>query len=116
MGKRGFYRKIQDTGSSNNDDIYDRNNLLSLFNFSERVGQIGKVAVSVYIVDVLSVILTTLGFGFPQKIQLSSSYSKISCTLNLDSVCFLFVLHVKHFRLVTTICYRIFFNFVNASS
>ena len=54
--------------------------IFSTYNWAQRISQIGQVAFSVYIVDVVSVFLTTIGFTFPAKIQMSSSYAKIACT------------------------------------
>lgn len=57
-----------------------RKDEMSWYNLSYRIGEIGKVAFSVYVVDVISITLTTLGFTFPKTIQLSASYAKIACT------------------------------------
>lgn len=58
----------------------NESNILSWYNISNRIGQIGLVAFSVYIIDVISVIFTSLGFIFPNILQLSSSYAKVACT------------------------------------
>lgn len=50
------------------------------FGVSALVSQIGKLALSVYAVDVISVVLTTLGFQFPEKFGLSSAYAKLVYT------------------------------------
>jgi hypothetical protein len=47
---------------------------------STLVSQIGRLALSVYAVDVLSVVLTTLGFTFPQKFGISAAYAKLAYT------------------------------------
>jgi hypothetical protein len=44
------------------------------------IDQIAKVALSVYAVDVLSIMLSTIGFGFPKKYRISEVYAKLACT------------------------------------
>jgi hypothetical protein len=50
------------------------------FGVSALVSQIGKLALSVYAVDVISVVLTTLGFQFPNKLGISAAYAKLAYT------------------------------------
>jgi hypothetical protein len=50
------------------------------FGVSALVSQIGKLALSVYAVDVISVVLTTLGFQFPGKLGMSAAYAKLAYT------------------------------------
>ena len=42
------------------------------------LSQAGKIALSVYVVDVFCVFLSTLGFTFPAKFALNSAYAKIT--------------------------------------
>lgn len=49
---------------------------LKRFAVSELVSGVAKVALSAYVVDVLCVALTTIGFGFPHHWDLSSVYTK----------------------------------------
>lgn len=44
------------------------------------VDQVCKLSLSVYAVDVLSIMLTTLGFQFPHKWRISDVYAKVACT------------------------------------
>jgi hypothetical protein len=50
------------------------------FGVSSQLSQIGKLALSVYAVDVISVVLNTLGFHFPIKYGLSAAYAKVTYT------------------------------------
>jgi hypothetical protein len=50
------------------------------FGVSALVSQIGRLALSVYAVDVISVVLTTLGFQFPEKFGISAAYAKLAYT------------------------------------
>jgi hypothetical protein len=53
---------------------------LKRFGVSALVSQIGTLALSVYAVDVISVVLTTLGFRFPVKFGISAAYAKLAYT------------------------------------
>lgn len=44
------------------------------------IDQISKVSLSVYAMDVISIMLTTVGFTFPKKCRISDNYAKIACT------------------------------------
>jgi small-conductance mechanosensitive channel len=44
------------------------------------IDQVAKVALSVYAVDVLSIMFSTIGFGFPKKWRISEVYAKLACT------------------------------------
>ena len=50
------------------------------FGFVAFVDQISKVAVSVYVMDILSITLTTIGFRFPKMWKISEIYAKFACT------------------------------------
>jgi len=54
------------------------------FGVIEFINQISKVALSVYAVDVLSIVLTTIGFTFPIKWRISEVYAKVACTCNAE--------------------------------
>jgi hypothetical protein len=53
---------------------------LKRFGASALVSQIGTLALSVYAVDVISVVLTTLGFQFPVNFGISAAYAKLAYT------------------------------------
>ena len=81
-----------DDGSSNENEDDDRRkrtlakNLvkkefvhLERFGVLQFINQFARVALAVYLVDVLSVVLTTIGFTFPTKWQLADSFAKAAC-------------------------------------
>ena len=53
---------------------------LKKFGILTLLHQFARVALAVYVVDVVTVILTTLGFTFPTKWLLAESFSKFACT------------------------------------
>lgn len=70
------------------EEIRDDITLRKRFRIAKLISQVSQVALSVYAVDVLSVVLTTLGFRFPQQWGLSSLYTKVSYT-TFFLLCFL---------------------------
>lgn len=52
---------------------------LERFGVLQFINQFARVALAVYAVDVLSVVLTTIGFTFPTKWQLADGFAKAAC-------------------------------------
>jgi hypothetical protein len=51
------------------------------FGVSKYITEVAKVALSVYVVDVFSIVLTTIGFQFPNKMHLTEVYAKCAYSI-----------------------------------
>jgi small-conductance mechanosensitive channel len=65
-----FFSKYRNHLANNQD--------LQRFGVTKIVSDIGKVALSVYVVDVVAVVLTTMGFTFPRAWKVSEIYTKVA--------------------------------------
>ena len=51
------------------------------------IDQISKVALSVYVMDVISITLTTIGFTFAKEWRIAEVYAKFACTYIMYGTC-----------------------------
>jgi small-conductance mechanosensitive channel len=62
-------------------ELTEANKQRRRFGFAAISSGIAKVALSVYVVDILCVVLSTIGFDFVLQKQLSTSYAKVAYTI-----------------------------------